>query len=103
VQVNRKCKALLPDNRCGIYHNRPTICRGYKTDACDWHADAYDYDHVFTEPEQIERFAKEYLAARRKKARQSAARGKSPGPAQTGKRRGTARKAGLPIHLLKTA
>lgn len=103
VQVNRKCKALLPDNRCGIYHNRPAICRGYKTDACDWHADAYDYDHVFSEPEQIERYAKEYLAARRRKARQSSSRRKASKPARGGQRRGVARKAGLPVHLLKTA
>lgn len=109
VQVNRKCRALLPDNRCGIYHNRPTICRGYTTDSCDWHADAYDYDHVFSEPEQIEQYAKEYLAGKRKKARQAAARKKSPAAKpssqsnRTPRRRGAARKAGLPVHLLKTA
>jgi Fe-S-cluster containining protein len=103
VQVNRKCRALLPDNRCAVYENRPAICRDYKTDACDWHADAYDYQHVFTEPEQIDRFAKEYLAAERKKARKAAARGQRPRRVPAVKRRGLARKAGLPIHLLKTA
>jgi Fe-S-cluster containining protein len=103
VQVNRKCKALLPDNRCGIYDNRPTICRGYKTDGCDWHADAYDYDHVFSEPEQVERFAKEYLAKKRKKARQAAACKKTKKTRRQPTRRGKARKAGLPIHLLKSA
>jgi Fe-S-cluster containining protein len=71
IQINRKCKALLPDNRCGIYENRPTICREYTTESCDWHGDEYDYDELFTEPEQIERYAKEYLA---KKRRRSAAR-----------------------------
>jgi len=67
VQVNRKCKALLPDNRCGIYENRPSICREYTTKGCDWHADEYDYDHLFTEPEQIQRFGKDYLAKKRKR------------------------------------
>ena len=103
VQVNRKCRELLPDNRCGIYENRPTICRGYKTDACDWHADAYDYQHVFSEPDQIQRFAKEYLAKKRKKARKTSARKKSRKPARSAKRKGRARKGGLPVQILKSA
>ena len=45
VQVNRKCKALGPDNRCGVYDNRPAICRGYTTKGCDWHGDEYEYEH----------------------------------------------------------
>lgn len=103
VQVNRKCRELLPDNRCGIYENRPTICREYTTNGCDWHADAYDYEHVFSEPEQIERFAREYLARRRKQARKRKA-GKTPSRrARTRGRRRRARKAGLPLHLLKSA
>lgn len=72
IQVNRKCRALLPDNRCGIYENRPAICREYTTEACDFHGDEYDYDELFTEPEQIERYAREYLAKQRK--RKAAAR-----------------------------
>jgi uncharacterized protein len=102
LQVNRKCRHLLPDNRCGIYENRPTICRSYKTDACDWHADAYDYDYVFTEPEQLERFAKEYLANQRKKKRRTQAKRKKTARRRV-KRAGVARKAALPLHLLKTA
>lgn len=72
IQVNRRCKALLPDNRCGIYENRPSICRGYTTEGCDWHGEEYEYDHLFTEPDQIQAFAKEYLANKRK--RRAAAR-----------------------------
>jgi len=103
LQVNRKCRQLLPDNRCGIYENWPAICREYKTDACDWHADAYDYEHVFTEPEQIEQFAKEYLANKRKQRRRTSAKRKRTAQRRQAKRTGVARKAGLPLHLLKTA
>ncbi|GMU22390.1 MAG: hypothetical protein AMXMBFR13_24760 [Phycisphaerae bacterium] len=105
VQINRKCRALLPDNRCGIYENRPTICRSYKTDGCDWQADAYDYQHVFCEPEQIEKFAREYLAAKRKKARTRAKPGQTktrrPAPKRTKRRRLV--KTGVPLHLLMSA
>ena len=103
IQVNRKCKELQPDNRCGIYHGRPAICRGYKTGDCDWHGDEYEYDHLFTEPEQIELYAREYLAKQRK--RRSAAR-KKPGAATAARKKRPARrakKAGVPLRLLKSA
>ena len=105
VQINRKCKALLPDNRCSVYENRPAICRAYTTHACDWHGDEYEYDHLFTEPEQIEQFGKDYLAKKRK--RRAAAR-KEPKRRSTASkkrsaRRRLAKKAGVPLRLLKSA
>ncbi len=78
IQINRKCKALLPDNRCGIYENRPSICREYTTEGCDWHGDEYDYDELFTEPEQIETYMKEFLAKQRKRKTRSKSRETSP-------------------------
>lgn len=108
LQVNRPCKALLPDSRCGIYETRPTICRGYKTDKCDWHGDEYGYEQLFTEPEQIARFAKEYLARRRKRAMarkratQPATRARAA--AVTAVRTRRARRRGMsPVRLLKSA
>ncbi len=105
IQINRKCKALQPDNRCAVYDNRPAICRGYTTDACDWHGDEYEYDHLFTEPEQIERFAKEYLAKKRK--RRAAARKKTSRRTTASRKRpakrSPARKVGVPLRLLKSA
>ncbi len=102
LQINRKCRALLPDNRCAIYHNRPSICREYKTNGCDWHADAYQYDHLFTEPEQIEAFAKEYLREQRRRRRVSSRRASKPKLARGKGRPGRARKA-VAIPMLKTA
>jgi Fe-S-cluster containining protein len=100
VQINRKCKELLPDNRCGIYHNRPSICREYTTEGCDWHGDEYEYDHLFVEPEQIQRFAKEYLAKKRR--RRAAAKRRSGGTRKT-TRRGSAKKIARPIPMRKSA
>jgi Fe-S-cluster containining protein len=79
LQVNRKCRALLPDNRCGIYENRPSICREYNTTGCDWHADAYDYELMFTEPEQLERYMHEYLRKKRQARRKKAVKGRKHG------------------------
>ena len=123
VQINRKCKSLLPDNRCGIYDNRPSICREYTTKGCDWHTEEYDYDHLFTEPEQLQRFGEEYLAKRRKR-RLVAARKKAGGRSRERRaitdrklrtrkkpesvqrhssKRSTAGKPGVPLRLRKTA
>ena len=79
LQVNQRCKALLPNNRCGIYERRPTICRSYTTDACDWQTDAYQYEHLFTSEEQLEAYACQYLAdqQRRAKLRKAKAAGRN--------------------------
>ena len=76
-QVNRTCQHLQPDNRCGIYETRPQICREYTTADCDYHGGDYDYDHLFTKPEQIEAYAKEHL--RKKRSRPAASGKKSAG------------------------
>ena len=46
------CQHLLPDNRCGIYEDRPTVCRTYTTDDCEFEDDAV-YDKFFETPEQM--------------------------------------------------
>jgi Fe-S-cluster containining protein len=102
VQVNRPCKALLPDNRCGVYETRPTICRAYTTKNCDWHGDDYEYEQLFTEQEQIATYAKEYLAKRRKRRKTTTGKTSRSTKASTGRRRSKAR-PGLPAHLLKSA
>lgn len=75
IQINRRCRELRPDNRCGIYETRPTICREYQADGCDFDGEEYEYDHLFTTAEQLEAFAETYLAKRRQ--RQNAARSAS--------------------------
>jgi Fe-S-cluster containining protein len=61
LNMSSPCMHLLPDNRCAIYDKRPRICRNYKTDNCDYHDGAYEYDHHFTTVEALEEFARESL------------------------------------------
>lgn len=107
LQINRKCKALLPDNRCGVYENRPQMCREYKTNDCDWHAEEeYEYDHVFSEPDQLQRFAEEYLAKARKRraaAKKRAGRTKRAAPRPKARRRTLAKALRGPVRLLRSA
>ena len=37
--VSTKCRYLLDDHRCGIYHDRPKICREYTTADCEYDED----------------------------------------------------------------
>lgn len=103
VQINRPCKALQQDNRCGIYETRPAICRAYSTKECDYHGDEYDYDHLFVEAGQIAEYARQYLARQRK--RKAAARRKTATTTarKKSRTRKTTRKVTNPPRLLKSA
>jgi len=103
IQINRRCRELRPDNRCGIYEHRPAICRGYQAGGCDWHGDEYDYEHVFTEPGQIEGFAKQYLAEQRKRRAAGRRRANRKTTVKRRLRRSSARRLGVPLPLLKSA
>ena len=56
IQFQTRCKNLREDNLCGVYDTRPEICREYEPGSCDYVGGDYDYDHLFTHPEQIEAF-----------------------------------------------
>lgn len=36
LQVNNPCMHLKPDGACGIYEDRPKICRDYDNDWCEY-------------------------------------------------------------------
>ena len=65
--VMSKCRYLLDDNRCGIYSDRPKICREYSTDECEYNED-WAFDKMFETPEQIWEYAEAVLPARRRSA-----------------------------------
>jgi Fe-S-cluster containining protein len=62
--VHTTCKHLQPDNRCGIYHTRPPICREYSTDNCEYE-DNWVYDHYFETSEQVEEYIEATLGPTR--------------------------------------
>jgi Fe-S-cluster containining protein len=61
--VHTPCRHIQPDNRCGIYHTRPEICREYNTTDCEYDED-WVYDRYFETPEQIEEYAEAILPPR---------------------------------------
>jgi len=60
LTVNNVCDQLQADHRCGIYETRPTICRKYTTDECEFEDDAV-YDKFFETPEQMWEYSQAVL------------------------------------------
>lgn len=62
LMVYADCQHLLADHRCGIYDDRPPICRSYSTENCEYDDDAV-YDKYFETPEQLWEYALAVLPA----------------------------------------
>ena len=60
LMVHRRCEHLEPDNRCGIYLQRPQICRDYKIDDCEYEDDT-TYEKIFESDGQIWEYAEAVL------------------------------------------
>ncbi|MBI1827004.1 MAG: YkgJ family cysteine cluster protein [Planctomycetes bacterium] len=54
IQFQTKCRNLQLDHRCGIYTERPVICRDYEPGECDYVGGGYGYEAIFTRPEQVD-------------------------------------------------
>jgi Fe-S-cluster containining protein len=66
IGILSKCKALLPDNRCGIYEDRPRVCREFSTRNCDYHGGDYGFEKLFTSAEQLREYAEAKLNENRR-------------------------------------
>ena len=77
LNVKNKCKHLQSDSSCGIYSNRPRICRQYSMNECEAISDEYGHEHHFYNAEQLEAYARGYLRAKRRQAQLNAARRKA--------------------------
>jgi Fe-S-cluster containining protein len=61
LAIQTRCQYLGDDNRCGVYEDRPRICREYTTDNCDYHIGQYEFEQYFSSPEQLELYAQQKL------------------------------------------
>ena len=67
LNVTARCRYLLPSGKCRAYEFRPRICRehGVGKEPCEFFSD-YQFDEMFTSPEQVEEFAVRELKLSRK-------------------------------------
>jgi Fe-S-cluster containining protein len=70
LEVRTVCKHLQPDNRCGIYETRPSVCREYgmpEDGPCEYFTDDLEYDLYFDNDETFAAWAEERLEKKRRK------------------------------------
>ena len=65
IAIINRCRNLLPNLRCRQYSRRPLICRSYNIEGCDFTQGNYEYQALFTTPEQIENYARMKLGPAR--------------------------------------
>ena len=63
VQVDTACREIAGGHLCGIYEDRPTVCREYEADGCDHFGEPNEKQLLISTPEQWE----EFLAERKRK------------------------------------
>ncbi|MDG5815998.1 YkgJ family cysteine cluster protein [Chitinispirillales bacterium ANBcel5] len=58
IEFRTPCQHILPDYKCGIYENRPTICREYpaEDEICEAVSDELSYTHLFKTVEDFESY-----------------------------------------------
>jgi Fe-S-cluster containining protein len=61
LEVATPCQYLQADYRCGIYDDRPRICKAYpgKDECCEHEADTSPYRVLFTDHKQLEKYLAE--------------------------------------------
>ena len=64
LMVYGDCQFLQSDHRCGIYLQRPQICREYSTDNCEYDNDGH-YDRFFETADQVYEYAEATLPPRK--------------------------------------
>ncbi|MBW3541440.1 MAG: YkgJ family cysteine cluster protein [Planctomycetes bacterium] len=68
LMIYGDCEHLQDDHRCGIYHERPQICREYSTENCEYDDEAC-YDKFFETAEQLWEYAEAVLPPRKDRPR----------------------------------
>ncbi len=59
VMFEGRCRHLQHDGRCGIYEDRPMICREHSNDYCEYDAPAEEgFDMYFPDYESLLRYCK---------------------------------------------
>lgn len=59
VMFESRCSHLSGDGRCGIYQDRPTICRSHSNDYCEYDAPAEDgFELYFPDYSTLLRYCK---------------------------------------------
>jgi Fe-S-cluster containining protein len=79
ISILTTCRHLQAGHRCGIYEERPRICRSYSTENCDYHSGDYGWQHHFTCPEHLDEYRRVHWRREQRHGRGQRSRGRHRG------------------------
>ena len=56
IEFRTPCEYLLPNNHCGIYNNRPLVCRTHTQKNCEFHNSDKPFKHEFHSSEDLKQY-----------------------------------------------
>ena len=59
LQFNTPCEKLTKEQWCGIYKDRPMVCKRYTSDACERYGEGKAYKLLFKNAEEFQKWFKE--------------------------------------------
>ena len=59
VQFNTPCEKLTENKLCGIYENRPNVCRKHTQDECERYGKGSPYKKIFRKKEDFTKWLEE--------------------------------------------
>lgn len=62
IQFNSKCQKLDERGWCGIYEERPEICRNHESDGCEKHGEGSAYKEIWKSYEEFIEWLRENRA-----------------------------------------
>jgi uncharacterized protein len=61
IEFKTSCKNILPNNKCGIYDNRPLVCRTHSQKNCEHHNSEKAFKREFTSVEDLKEYLEEKM------------------------------------------
>jgi uncharacterized protein len=61
IEFRTPCEHLLPNNHCGIYNNRPLVCRTHTQKNCEFHNSEKPFKHEFHSGEDLKQYLEDNM------------------------------------------
>ncbi|MDD4957048.1 MAG: YkgJ family cysteine cluster protein [Candidatus Omnitrophica bacterium] len=71
MEVANKCRYLTPDHRCGVYENRPLVCREHEVDTCEFTGTEFEHEKVFKDMDSLDAYIKGRFAVKKRRGKKS--------------------------------
>ncbi|MCK5450469.1 MAG: YkgJ family cysteine cluster protein [Candidatus Omnitrophica bacterium] len=67
LEVDSKCQFLTKDRKCGIYENRPLICKEHCPSSCENALGEFDHQHTFKSMAEFDKYLDKRFRRKKKK------------------------------------